>query len=483
MTRYDLAYAIGEVDDLYLLAAQKTLQEGTGTGARPIRRVLVGLVAAIAAVFLSLTVAMAVSPEVRETVLAFFHIDLTETVTHDEAWREPLGEGVTVSRVLVDSYGQLYNGLVGKCIDPIELRQGSHYQLYSIAALAEGSDRSENYAEEENAVAEVPLIPLEMKGVKTTYEKDGLRYDFDLIWATDGVHSTFGYVSIDYRYFVIEMLEDGMALVRLMENNAYPILLDLNTGEFIDFYADTGLENYRIEKLGYCNGSLLFYAAGSYFYNDPATDTFLELDALCGTALTSCGFLDSGKIVCWTSTEDIENVYTATTAPTISGWLVDPVSREVTQLMENETVLVSNQSYQYEGDSGLIFPIGELSYMNYYLEVVDGTIYAVHTESQTKTLIESITWPEGFHFIHGPSPKGTKLMLLRYQPDSINFAEISVLDMEKARHITITRDVPPADREGFIAWVDDNTISVDSTIYTEDGFDSGDSWFYLYHID
>lgn len=70
MTRYDLAFAIGEVDDFYLLAAQKVLQEGTGTGARSVRRTIVGLVAAIAAIILSLTVAMAFSPEIREAVLS-----------------------------------------------------------------------------------------------------------------------------------------------------------------------------------------------------------------------------------------------------------------------------------------------------------------------------------------------------------------------------------------------------------------------------
>lgn len=91
MTRDDYRRAAGsfEPDASLKHRIASALEQPPRRSVRPLRRALVGTLAAVLALASLTGIAMAASPEIRQAVLRFFHIDEVERVPSgaDAAWR------------------------------------------------------------------------------------------------------------------------------------------------------------------------------------------------------------------------------------------------------------------------------------------------------------------------------------------------------------------------------------------------------------
>ena len=80
------------------------------------------------------------------------------------------------------------------------------------------------------------------------------------------------------------------------------------------------------------------------------------------------------------------------------------------------------------------------------------------------------------------NPDGTKLLLIKRNGSNGTLVRLSVLDMENTSFIAIDRDPAAVGNEHLVDWFDNETVLVDNNIYDTLGNNSGDSWYYLYHI-
>lgn len=459
MTSDKLLDAIGLLDDRFFETEKKA-------NSMPWRRRTIALIAAVLMVILSIGTAMAASPEFRELVFRFFHIEQEQIIPDstvntelsvDDMFVEPK---ITIGDVIEGKYvhtpvsTHARNGIYLVCTDEVEMRQGSHY---------------DGYYEEDGE-----FIKLE----EYTFNQDYVLYgneihvEFDWVEHNGSVSMTWVDPEVWFRkenesgdasaalftFFIRCEGDDGDPLVTW-----YPVLLDLHTGELTDILA--GTDGSPIPYIDKCaispdrtklllgqnteEGYFLYYA-------DLAEKEIYSVDELSGQHATACSLIGN-TLACWNLTD---GYYTA--------WKIDLTTLKSTELFDSKLNAVATPKI----DAGIVFMEGFDSW-NRWGDMYIGSCFALEVDKAqnvsvidlatgVKTRIEGYTWTPNTQ--RTPSPDGTKL-LLAGGSGGMDFAYVGVLDFGNMTFAEFSRDNKLDEYLAY--WFDENTIVICSEVNSE----------------
>ena len=435
---------------------------------RSLRRTLALIAAVIIMVAACFTTALAVSPEFRELVFRFFHIEqeqiIPETPVTTELSVEDMfvEQKITIGDVIEGKYvhtpvsTHARSGIYLVCTDEVEMRQGSHYDGYY----------------EENG----QFIKLEEHTFNHDYVLYGneIHVEFDWVEHNGSVSMTW----VDPEVSFQKENESGDASAALftfllrwededgqVKGSSYPVLLNLHTGELTDILAGTDANRmYHIDKCAISpdhtklllgqntdNGYALYYA-------DLAAKQLYRVDELSGQHATACSLIGN-SLACWNLTD---GYYTA--------WKIDLTTFERTELFDSKLNAVETP----EADAGIVFMEGFDGWNRwgdmyigscFALEVDEAqNVYVIDLATGTKTQIEGYTWTPNTQ--RTPSPDGTKL-LLAGGPDGQDFEYVGVLDFENMTFAEFSRNNTNEVHEYLAYWFDQNTIIISSEASSE----------------
>lgn len=506
--------ALTDIENRYLLSAQELLGY---THQRPrhrrLRSRLILIAAVISLIAASFTTAMAVSPTFREAVYRFFVTEEKEIIpefdpfdeispTTMEVEQEPITIGGTIQATYVHFPMQSHarNGVFMVCTDEVMMNSGNHYDAYYV----EGRD----------------VIKLESRHFSQDYRILGndIHMEFDWVERNGTVSYTFVDSDVPFRksnlagdasatLFTVDLeLPDGLG------NTAYPVLINVRTGELTDICAGTG-----VEKLpNICQAAisedltrlLLVDWDGNLYYADLTAKQLYSVDALSGEKTAECA-LAGDTLACWAlDGASIEEVNLGT----YRAWSIDLNTLECKELFSGipATATTSydvwSETYElYQNAPGIWEKIGggkELEPLgcaglhfiegfsktshwgNMYagtrfaIEVdPDRSVYVIDLATGEKSSIPGFLWPETeYPYITClPSPDGKKLLIYTYNTDGY-FDSIGVLDFDKKCYNVFDRQNLGKAHEHTVYWFDHNSIIVN----TKD--EAGTKDYYIYQL-
>jgi len=523
MTRLDFLLNLNDVQDEYIEDALSLLgSEMLLVRPRPaqgvLRRVMIGLVAAAVILLSSFAVALAASPELREAVFGFFHIQAADVTEHspvenqilsmiESSPREKVKESrVTVTRVMLPVGGSGANGLFRICTDEIEYKQGSHYDLYT----QKGGE----------------LVKLEPHVVHTTETRFGKTFRFDFEWASDGVNTAVGYLrppagTNDDGAYRLQFLPgrpyEALMLLTDESLGLYPLLMDLNTGAMTDFAGAIDMNRVGgITAWGYSeNGRLLDLSLsrdltrlvfrnpeGTAFYGDLTTGELVDLSDLIGEELDSACLAGDDTIVC---RKNVGGGFDAEKAEQYAAqfgafdgtvdyglvrfWRIPLDTMQPEPVGELSATALSNPEAIWHGTereetvgTGLVYP--SVSSSRYLLEVdAERRVFVTDMAGGERAAIEGFLWPETPWpriWCQG-SPNGDRLLISEYTLKG-GICRLTVLDFSRLLWITIDRENAAGGIEHWRTWFDNDRIMIDSNSIDETGRSTGESWYYLYDV-
>ena len=449
------------------------------------KRVAIFIGIVVLAASTTVATAMAFNEEFRETVkefiFEFFHIEAeevvpqlpgTEEVTIDTMFVEPdrsiLG-GVIEGRYVhtpVSSHAR--EGVYVICTDEIELNQGSHYDAYY----------------EENG----EFVKLEEHTFRGDYTVLGKEFHIEFEWAVHSGQVALTYIGVeeDYRIpanpgDVDAMLVELLCTVRTgtgeTVGTAYPVLINLETGELKDVLKGTGAEN-----LGdLCNqavsedGSkmLLAQGNGALYYVDLVTKKLYGVEALSGEPADACSLIGN-TLSCWVL-ED--NAYHA--------WTIDLTTLERKELFSGiRNVMGENDAIVGQSDgeksaperckAGIVCLSGfdttvhwgtVFTGSHFVLETdVMGNVTVIDLATGERIPVEGFTWPANQYedVLWETSTDGKRLLISGGEIGS-KYEYIGVLDFEKMRYLEFARENPNEVYEWNPYWFDEDTVIIQAT--------------------
>jgi len=462
--------AIGLLDDRYFEAEAKT-------HILPWRRRLIALIAAVLMVVLSVGTAMAASPEFREAVFRFFHIEQEQTIPDNTVNTElsvddmfvetkiKIGDVIEGKYVHTPVSTHARSGIYLVCTDEVEMRQGSRY---------------DGYYEEDGA-----FIKLEEHTFNQDYVLYGneIHVEFDWVEHNGAVSMTWVAPEVWFRkenesgdasaalftFFIRCEGEDGEPLVTW-----YPVLLNLHTGELTDILA--GTDGSLIPHIDKCAISpdrtkLLLRQTTqegySLYYADLAEKRIYSVDALSGQRATACSLIGN-TLACWNLAD---GYYTA--------WKIDLTTLERTELFDSKF----NAAATLKADAGIVFMEG-FDNWDRWGDMYIGSCFALEVDEAqnvsvidlatgVKTRIEGYIWTPNTQ--RTPSPDGTKL-LLAGGSSGMDFEYVGVLDFGNMTFAEFSRDNKLDEYLAY--WFDENTIVIRAEVNSE----SMSSDYYQYRI-
>lgn len=485
MNSRDLLYAMTNIENVYILSAQRKLGYDAPSetvvpahGHRTLRMSLALIAAVIVLMSVCFTTALAVSPEFRELVFRFLHIEqeqiIPETPVSTELSVEDMfvEQKITIGDVIEGKYvhtpvsTNARNGVYLVCTDEVEMRQGSHY---------------DGYYEENGA-----FIKLEEHTFRQDYALYGSEIHVEFDWVEHGGSVAITRVDPEVDFRTYNQAGDSSAILfRLLltwqEEEGehgwtwYPVLLDLNTGVLTDVLAGTGAE--RLANLDQCAISedktrmlLGQDSAEGYFlyYADLAAGRLYSVDELSGAHADACSLIGS-TLACWNQTEGCFNV-----------WRIDLTTFERTELFDSVFNAASSET-----EPGIVFLDG-FDGMNRWGNMYAGCRFALEVDearrvsvidlaSGVKTPIEGYTWRSNTQ--RTASPDGKKLLLAGGEAGQ-DFAYVGVLDYERMTFVDFSRDNTNEVHEYLAYWFDKNTI----IICSEATYGSMCNDYYLYSL-
>ena len=480
MNSFEILQAMTEIPNDYILSVRDRLGYDRASAVkyrRPLRRAAALIAAVIIMLTACFTTAFAASPEFRELVFRFFHIEQEEVIPEstvdtelsaDDMFAEPsisIGDVIEGKYVHTPVATQAESGVFLVCTDEIETNQGSHYDAYY----------------EENG----EFIKLEEHSFCQDYTLMGMDFHVEFDWAAhnENVIVTWSGENDFFRmpgnagdptgvlcqFLIISKDEHGS-----YEESYYPVLLNLHTGVMTDLLAGTGAEklshivNSAISedraKLLLCqstvDGSILYYV-------DLTAKQMHRLDELSGEPVDACTLIGN-TMTCWSQT-----------AGCYSAWTLDLSTFQRTDLFDS----VPNAAVTTEADAGIVFLTGFDDWIHegnmytgsiFALEVNEAqSISVIDLATGEKMPIEGYIWTPNTQRI--PSPDGKKL-LLAGGPDGQDFEYVGVLDFGNMTFAEFSRDNPLDEYLAY--WFDGNTIIIRSEVNPN----SMCSDYYLYNL-
>ena len=341
----------------------------------------------------------------------------------------------------IDTYGhmEVAPGVFRICMDPPEMRQGSHYGVFVM---------------EESGLKELSRRTLsrDLTVIDTT-----VHVEFEYSQYEDQVILTYIAPQIeDYTIHSTTSVGPGKLLisVRCMLKDIvevdYPVILDVKTGTVRDFLSGIGRStlpsnfmkeetpsyDYYLHNTAFFEGDRLLakLMGGSFVLYDPPTGRCYDLETISGRPVTDCAVMD-GDILCWNGVDDF--------------WRIDV-----------ETMLPDNvlEDVPYVEFASGIWQENGCSFALYRDDNWDLHIFDFLTMEDTV-----LNPPEGWtlegHLCH-PSPDGRKLyMSMRNEKDVM---QLLVLDCDRKQFLELLRENENSVSESYTSWTDDNALVVQS---------------------
>lgn len=185
------------------------------------------------------------------------------------------------------------NGVFLLCTDSVEMKQGSHYDAYTLDEDGQ-------------------LTRLESNLFNNAFVLDSNRYHLTLNWVEHDGNAVCTYIPADSPACIMVLsgnVNETLFLLRdrlSQDGNTvytdYPVLIDLESGELTDFLAKCKLNNIS----NICNvafspdrkGLLLAQEGGALYYCDLGSNVVYSLDELSNEPVKACAIAD-GRIICW----------------------------------------------------------------------------------------------------------------------------------------------------------------------------------------
>ena len=456
MTRDDYRKAAGsfEPDASLKQRIASALEQPPRRSVRPLRRALVGTLAAVLALASLTGIAMAASPEIRQAVLRFFHIDEVEQVPSgatplggEALTGTEIGDRVTAWYIDMDFDGVYFPGKVRLNDDG------------SVGAFIDWVVDGDTLSAYEYAPEKVSF----------SVKWRGAEYSGDVYYCThDGEVDIYDSRDVPWYAATIPGRTDAVLLYVSRGSQAdyeqYPFLLQLETGEVEDFLAGTGVDglelanNYSFSP----GGRQLFVTCGDVllgtrqcWYFDFDSGALIDAKNLAGEEVNTGWFAPDGTLLLYKG--DGEN-------NTVTYWAYDTGTGKTTLTLDRARVI-----RDIEGDS------------------TDGAIiagnYAVYVDSERHAEVIDLTTGErrpveGFAFNDGDSfmanSAGTKLVYYNYED---GWTSLGVLNLISGGFVTFDREAAEGVSEDILSWYDDECIQIGGTAA------DGGAVFYLYDVD
>ena len=418
MNSFDILQAMTDIPSDQILSASARL--GYDADASPLschrrsfRKTLILIAAVVMIMTATFTTVFAASPEFRELVFRFFHIEQEQIIPEstvstelsvDEMFAEP---SIHIGDVLQGKYVHTPVSTLAQdggflvCTDDVHTKQGSHYDAYY-------EKQGEFVKLEEHAFAQDYVL----NGTTFHVKLDWAEYNGKTIvtWVDENTNTRIPGNAGDPSALLIQLVFTSTNDSGDYIESYYPVLLNLRTGELTDVLAGTGAAEFeRIgnsaisedhTKMLLCSVTKDGY---SLHYVDLTSKKMHSLDELSGAKVDSCSLIEN-TLACWSLTD---GYYKA--------WSIDLTTLQKTELFDS----VFNAAATPEADAGIVFMMGFDSWVHegniyagsiFALEVDETqNVFVIDLETGQKAPIAGYTWTSDTQRI--PCPDGSKLLL------------------------------------------------------------------------
>lgn len=456
MTRDDYRKAVGyfEPDEGMKRRIAEALEQQPRRRARPLRRALVGTLAAVL-VLASLTgIAMAASPEIRRAVLSFFHIAEVERVPSDAT---PLGGEALTGTEIGDRVTAWY----------IDMDFDGVYFPEKVRLNDDGSvDAFIDWVIDGDTLSTYEYAP-EKVSFSVTWR--GAEYSGDVYYCVyDGEVTVYDSRDVPWYAASIPGRTDAVLLYVSRGSQAdyeqYPFLLQLETGEVEDFLAGTGVDGLELaNNYSFSPGNRqLFVTCGDVllgtrecWYFDFESGALIDAKNLAGEEINTGWFASDGTLLLYKG--DDEN-------NTVTYWAYDTGTSKTTLTLDRARVIRDIEENSTDG------------------AIIAGN-YAVYVDSERHAEVIDLTTGErrpveGFAFNDGDSfmanSAGTKLVYYNYED---GWTSLGVLDLISGGFVSFDREAAEGVSEDILSWYDDEYIQIGGTAA------DGGAVFYLYDVE
>lgn len=437
MKREIISQALDQLDMNYI---NEALEGNAAVRHITYRRVLAGVLAAAAVLTCTMGIAMAASPELRQAVLTFFHIEDAEQVPNKSdvsgISQAVIGETVSAEYLKLEGDGwQEWDGVLCQF-------EGEHVLNNQFYTVADGR-----------------LTEVETQTEQLSTVWDGTTFDISFVWgrlngrvvcyggggSQDGTHN-----------WTVDSIPGRMDVVSVTLGNASQtdyrtdiMIYHLDTGLLEDIFAgyDQELVERAAEKRLSSDLKHAIIWDDSCYLADLETGTLTQLEQLTGLAVepgTNVCFGDDHTLVItrWERTEGIAN-----------SWTYHLDSDILTQTVRDKELSL------YWGSFGLASQ-GWL----YGLDIADdGAVTVVDLRTGEQAPVAGFTCDaEGTFEINASANK------LLYEVSEfgeghqgfLGTSQLGVLDLEKGTFITFDREGYENNQERRVAWLDDNRVAL-----------------------
>lgn len=415
------------------------------------RRAGLAALAAAAAVACTFLVAMAASPQLRTAVLILFRLEEAEQV--------PAPTGGTAETP------ELTQSTIGRQVEAqyISLPAGFGWSygngvLYQAERADDGSILAFHYW----TVGADGLIPLETHTTEFTAVWDGVTYTDTVYWCEYGGevscynNGTVG-MALDYDCTVSALAGcTGKALLTLSQGSqidyrAYPVLLDLDTGEVTGLLDGTGWEVAapltQVQWADDLSAAILSGDRTGWFYCDRDANTTVSLNERTGLEVFSAYFADDSTLILLT--------LSGPDGDCCDIWTWQPDSGILTQTFSELPVYQRHeeQSWGFQ----FFFGGGQGIYA-----AEDGTVSVLDLVTGETTAVE------GFSLAQWDAPTfianftGTKVLFASHggQADGLGISSLGVMDLEAGAFTLLDRDSGAGLHEASLGWFDENRVAI-----------------------
>lgn len=472
MNSKQILSAMNNISSEYILSAQKKLEYDSEDapknqmqvkGRRTIRRTLSLAAAVILILSVCFTTALAVSPEFREFVFAFFNITepeiIPENVPDESAPNNmEVEEGqINIGGVIEGTYihfpnmSAVRNGIFTVCTDDVQMNSGSQYDAY--------------YEKDGE------FIRLEEKTFDQTYHLFGndIRVEFDWVEYNGDVITTF--VESEPPFVKFGGAGDVASTLMWLQIDPpgeevfgyYPVLINVRTGELTDICAGLGVENLRQIRQAAISDDITQMIIvdwdGNIYYADLVGRKLYALDDLLGQKCAACALVD-GMLVAWS-----ENYGSVTVR------VFDPATWESHETYSGQPNFISgfdstiHSSQMYRGT-------------RFALEVdTNQDVHVIDLLNGQRSIIDGFKWLQDSEVFTECVPDADGNKLLIYSRGSTTYYEsIAVLDFPNKTLVKFSRENIGKVNEHAVYWNDDDSIIIETST------DDEKKQYYLYKL-
>lgn len=472
MNSKQILAALNNIGDEYILSAQRKLgydavDKGSYTSQRPKTRGVRKMLALMAAVIVLMAVcfmtALAVSPELRESVFSFFNITEPEVVPEmvpddTSANNMDVEKGkINIGGVIEGTYIQFPNmsaagnGVFLVCTDDVQMNSGSHYDAY--------------YEKDGE------LIRLEEDTFNRTYYLFGNKIHVKFDWVEYRGNAIITYAESEAPFVKFGGAGDVTSTLMWLQIDPpgeeafgyYPVLINVRTGELTDICAGLGVEKLRQIRQAAISDDLTQMLIVDYdkniYYADLVGRKLYPIDALLGARCAACALVD-GMLVAWS---EYYGTYTVR--------VFDPASWESRETYTGRPKFISGfDSSIHDGDMywGTRFA----------LEVDENqAVSVIDLLSGERSVIEGFLWPQEDDVFTEcvPSADGEKLLIYSRGPTTY-YRSIGVLDFVNRTYVEFSRENVGVVNEHAAFWFDNDSVAIAT------GGDDSTRHYYIYRL-